>query len=144
MSFIRDTETKGDGSAEYVAFYGSLMRGHGAQEHLSIGEKLAYVGPCLIGGALYDLGCYPGVCTESTDGRVVGELFRIVDPGALAVLDEYEDFRPHEPEQSLFERRLVRLVEPGVDAWVYFYRHSPPVSARIPHGDWARHRTTQT
>ena len=127
-------------SVEYIAFYGSLMRGQGTQEQLSVAGKLAYVSPCWISGTLYELGDYPGLCAEPVAARVAAELFRIVDGSVLAVLDEYEDFRPNEPEQSLFERRLVKLAEPEFEAWVYIYRRVPPADARIADGIWRGHR----
>lgn len=47
----------GDG----IVFYGSLMRGLDALDAIPSRDALRYVGPCRIGGELYDLGPYPGL-----------------------------------------------------------------------------------
>ena len=123
---------------EFIAFYGSLMRGFGAQEDLQIESKLELVGPCQIPGTLYDLGEFPALATSAA-GRVHGELYRIQDPGVIAQLDAYEEFDPANPDQALFVRRRVRLAEPDVDCWVYSYHHPLPHDRLIPSGSWSAH-----
>ena len=120
----------------YLAFYGSLMRGQGAQEAIGVAAMLEFVGACLIEGALYDLGEYPALVPAA--GSIVhGELFRVIDPAALSILDRYEDWRADDPRGSLFVRRAVLLVSPGVLADVYFY-NQPVGGNQVPHGDWKR------
>ena len=117
-----------------IAFYGTLMRGCGATCG-DVAEDLALEGPCRIPGLLWDLGAYPGL-TEG-EGAVVGELHRILDENALEKLDAYEG------EGSLYLRRQVRLIEPAVDAWVYFYNASLAGAPLVPSGCWRTHVATR-
>ena len=120
---------------ELIAFYGSLMREHGLLHRLGVAEKLEYLGPCKIPGHLYDLGDYPGL-KEAPEGAVAGECFRLCDPTALCALDAYEDFRPADPDASLFVRRTVRLIEPPLECWVYLYAGSVRPQDRVASGHW--------
>ena len=125
--------------SEFIAFYGSLMRGFGAQEDLQIESKLEFTGACQIPGTLHDLGEFPALAASAT-GCVHGELYRIKDPGVIPQLDAYEEFDPANPDRSLFVRRRVRLVEPDLDCWVYFYNRPPPDDRLISSGSWSAHR----
>lgn len=121
-----------------VAFYGSLMRGLGATATLKIQTRLRYVGPCLCAGELYDLGGFPGL--RPGTARVVAELYAMLDPGVLAILDEFECFDPAQPRDSLYVRERVTLLEPaGEEAWLYLYNRVPDARERIPDGDWRSH-----
>jgi len=126
----------------WVAFYGSLMRGLGGVERLEIGDRMRFVGPCLLEGELFDLGDWPGM--RPGDGRVAGEIHALLDPDVLRVLDAFEDFDPENPRGSLYLRERVRLIEPeGASAWTYVYNRIPDASARIPSGDWRRWQAEQ-
>jgi gamma-glutamylcyclotransferase (GGCT)/AIG2-like uncharacterized protein YtfP len=128
---------------QHVVFYGSL------QEGLRLGGEPPFeglverVGTCRLPGRLYEVGdgAYPGLEVLASDvGEVVhGELHRILDPAVLVLLDEWEEYDPHRPEDSPYVRRVVRLLEPELDAWVYEGRHlrRGPVVAG---GDWRLHR----
>lgn len=92
-------------------------------------------------GRLYDLGPYPGVVLSDNPSETVeGELFLLPDrllpnslhpdiPGVSTVLDrldEYEDFRPSDPANSLFLRqRAWASLEGGSShlCWVYTYKN---------------------
>lgn len=124
-----------------IALYGSLMRGLGALESLGVASGLHFEGSCSIPGQLFDLGSYPGLRPGS--GRVRGELYRL-DRGewrrALARLDEFEDFDPLRPNESLYLRVRVDLLEPAdCSAWLYVYNRQPDPRLRIPDGDWRGH-----
>jgi gamma-glutamylcyclotransferase (GGCT)/AIG2-like uncharacterized protein YtfP len=125
--------------AEFIAFYGSLMRGFGAQEDLQIESKLEFAGACQISGTLYDLGEFPALAASAT-GCVHGELYRIKDHGVIPQLDAYEEFDPANPDRSFFVRRRVRLAEPDLDCWVYFYNRPPPEDRLISSGSWSAHQ----
>lgn len=125
---------------EYVAVYGSLRQGLGLPDRPEAGETLKDRGRCTIQGSLYDLGEYPGL--RPGDGVVTGELFEIKDMRILRDLDEYEKYDASDRAGSLYVRRSVRLVEPSVDAWVYFYNEEVPEARRIESGDWADHYNT--
>jgi gamma-glutamylcyclotransferase (GGCT)/AIG2-like uncharacterized protein YtfP len=87
-----------------------------------------------IQGRLYDLGAYPGVQLGSDpSGTVPGELFQLPDDASilartvLARLDNYEDFRPDDPSNSLFLRqRTIATLEDGTQqaCWVYTYNRA--------------------
>jgi gamma-glutamylcyclotransferase (GGCT)/AIG2-like uncharacterized protein YtfP len=94
-------------------------------------------GRCILAGVLYDLGDYPGLLPG--EGRVVGELYELADSAAIAELDLYEDYDELEPLRSEYIRRVVRLIHPAVDAWVYYFNGSTRDRARVTSGDWAEH-----
>ncbi len=123
---------------DYVAVYGSLRSGFGLPDAPDVGNRLIHRGRCTIKGDLYDVGKYPGL--TGGEGVVKGELYEIRDIGVLRALDEYERYDALKPEQSLFVRRVVRLLEPPVDAWVYFYNHDLGHAPRIESGNWAEHQ----
>lgn len=117
--------------AELLAVYGTLMSGLALPEQPAQVERaLRPAGPCVIPGRLYDMRVgYPAL-TAGGDA-VAGELFEIAESAILAVLDVYEP--------PPYERRLVRLLEPAVDAWVYVYAGDLPPDDVIAGGDWRAH-----
>jgi gamma-glutamylcyclotransferase (GGCT)/AIG2-like uncharacterized protein YtfP len=113
---------------ELLAVYGTLMTGLALpQQPGGVEDALRLRGPCRIPGRLYDMKLgYPALTAE--EGDVSGELFEIVDPAGLETLDAYEP--------PPYERRLVRLIEPDVDAWVYVYAGELPAEDAIDDADW--------
>jgi gamma-glutamylcyclotransferase (GGCT)/AIG2-like uncharacterized protein YtfP len=134
--------TAGTGGRHHLAVYGSLRAGHALPDTpAALRPLLLDAGPCVIAGELFDLGSYPGLVAG--EGRVVGELFELVDAArALALLDDYEGYRAADPEGSQYLRRRVVLLAPAIEAWVYVFNGTPDAAARIPSGDWALHRST--
>ncbi len=88
---------------------------------------LRSLGPCRVPGVLHAVGDGDYPCLMEGDGEVVGELYEVVDPSILPVLDAYED--------DEYERRLVRLLEPDVEAWTYVWT-APAPGEPIDDGDW--------
>jgi gamma-glutamylcyclotransferase (GGCT)/AIG2-like uncharacterized protein YtfP len=123
--------------ADRLAVYGSLLTGLGARQALGLEAELRVCGPCAIGGALLDLGPYPGLVRSR--GRVAGELLELSQPAILAVLDAYEGFDARAPGASLFVRERVRLLEPDADAWVYVYNGSEADGSPVFGGCWRTH-----
>ena len=123
---------------ELVAFYGTLMSTApplpGAPRLQGLVEV---VGPCVLEGTLHDLGSYPGLAL--TDGRVRGELCRVVSAEALAVLDAWEDYAVDDEAGSEYVRRRVRLLEPEQEAWTYAFNRAPVDLPVIGDGDWVAH-----
>jgi len=113
------------------------MRVHGAQELAGTTDLLRLVGACRIPGELYDLGEYPGLTPG--EGTVTGELYEVIDPQGLRLLDEYEAYYEHDAVRSLFVRRQVRLIEPELECWVYLYNQPVDGKSRIPAGNWTEH-----
>lgn len=126
---------------DLLVAYGSLLSDLGHQERLGVTAGLELVGPCRVRGALFALGWYPGLVVddEPPSGLVSGELFRVVDPLVVSVLDRFEGYDPASPATSEYLRRRIRVTEPDVDAWVYVYVGARRPDDHLPHGDWRRH-----
>jgi gamma-glutamylcyclotransferase (GGCT)/AIG2-like uncharacterized protein YtfP len=123
---------------DLIAFYGTLMAGLGGQERLGVGHRLELVGPCVLEGTLVEIGWYPGLAAEPR-GRVVGELYRLLDPDVLGVLDRYEGADPADPDGSEYRRVCTTTLEPGAEAWVYLLNGLRPDQPRVASGDWRQH-----
>lgn len=124
-----------------LATYGTLLRTFGLHDRLGVANALAFEGPCVIPGTLYDLGRYPGArpLHGDADARIQGECYRLRDRATFDRLDAYEGYDPADEASSLFVRRRVTLLEPaGHDAWVYWYNSTPP-GPQVASGDWATH-----
>lgn len=114
------------------------MRGFGVMDELGIGDRIRFVGPCIVKGELFDLGRYPGM--RHGDGRVVAELYALLNVELIESLDEFEGYTASRPRESLYLREYVSLIEPaGAEAWVYVYNDVPDASKRIVSGDWRAH-----
>lgn len=136
---------------ELLAVYGSLLRAEGGLSALGAVASLEYLGPAQIPGELFDLGEYPGLCwdgrTRHRQSEVPGELFAILEPGVLAILDDYEgcgseSARP--PHISVgFQRRRVALIDPAVQAWVYLYYGSVAGRPRVVGATWPEYKMSR-
>ncbi len=114
--------------------YGTLRRGGGAQSALGLCRALSYLGPCRLRGTLVDLGAFPGLVAG--DGSVTGELYEVADRAVLERLDRFEGYDPADPTGSAFVRRLARLLDPPVHAWVWYYNRPTTGRPRVASGDW--------
>lgn len=120
-----------------IAFYGTL-RDPALRHSLGLAGRMRRLGRCRIEGILYDLGSYPAL---GAGKRVVhGELFEILDSGALAALDAFEEFDPGRTKMSAYVRERVRLIEPELECWVYVYNRPLRGVPRVLGGDWLKHR----
>jgi pyruvate carboxylase len=127
---------------DWLALYGSLMRGLGASQSLGLEKAIRFKGPCICTGELFDLGDYPGL--RPGQARIAGELYALLDPGAITTLDCFEGFDPNQPRESLDLRERVKLIAPKeTTAWIYLYNHTPDASQHIPSGDWRFHLTSR-
>lgn len=113
---------------DHLFVYGTLRRGSNNKFARLLAEKAQFVGTARVPGRLYDFGRYPGAKRAEDPGEsIVGEIFRLDDPGAiLPALDEYEG-----PE---FERALVSITD-ARECWIYWYI-GDDAGRRIPSGDW--------
>lgn len=120
-----------------LVFYGTLMAAYPTLDRLDIRGRLEPAGPCLVRGALYDLGWYPGLVPG--ERLIRAELFRARDPAVLDILDRFEGYDPADPAGSEYLRREINLHEPRLAAWVYLYNR--PVEGRplVSTDDWAAH-----
>lgn len=126
---------------EYVFVYGSLRKGCGHPMHQVLGEGAHLDAMARLPGRLYDLGAYPALVPDATaQGTVLGELYRVPEPGrVLPLLDRYEgctaeDQDPHEYRR---ERHTVVLDDGSTRvAWVYVYNRPVAHLEPIPGGDY--------
>jgi gamma-glutamylcyclotransferase (GGCT)/AIG2-like uncharacterized protein YtfP len=114
---------------EYNLFvYGSLRQGfnHAAYEYIT--QYFSLMGLGKAKGMLYDLGPYPAALPSEDDHRIVGELYKIINPDefeyAIAQLDDYEGVNASYDQKSLYRRELTSVkLEDGTEhsAWIYWY-----------------------
>ena len=127
---------------DFIFFYGSLMAGQsGHQELIGIKTMMSRISQASVAGTLFDLGEYPGLVLGSRT-LVLGEVYRIHPESAqelLHQLDAFERFNPATHSESLFVRRMVRLVEPGIDAWLYVYNRDTNGCPTVESGNWQTH-----
>ena len=141
----------------HVVFYGSLRAGLHLGGEPPFAAHVRLVGPCRVAGRLYEVagGAYPtlelveGDPRAGPDGRpddagtqctvVHGDLYELLDPIALELLDGWEEYDPARPDDSPYIRRAVRLLDPELVAWVYVGQHSDR-GPLVPGGDWRQHR----
>lgn len=115
--------------AERLFVYGTLRPGRAPREIAGTVSALQRIGDGTVRGRLFDLGAYPGIALDDKAGEVEGEVFDLPDEATLARLDAYEDYRPHDPEGSLFRR--VKATVTFADGtrglcWVYVYNGALP------------------
>jgi gamma-glutamylcyclotransferase (GGCT)/AIG2-like uncharacterized protein YtfP len=129
-----------------IAVYGSLLRSEGMLDPLGAAPFMRFITEARIPGRLFDLGEYPGLCAHDgelsgqTEPTVPGELFAVLDPRALAILDEYEGVQPSRPDLAPFVRQRLRLSAPDVDAWVYLYQGSVSGCPRVVGLGWPEYK----
>lgn len=127
---------------DLVFFYGTLMSGFKRPGRATLDRALKPIGRAWISASLFDLGIYPAAI-PSSDGRVHGEVHRMADAAdVVAVLDEFEGFRPSEPDSSLYVRAETTVTfDDGreAQAWAYFYNAPLGGAQRIESGDYLEH-----
>jgi len=96
-------------------------------------------------GTLYDLGGYPGAVLDPHAETIIhGVIYNLPgDPALLAQLDEYEEFDPDSPGESLFRRILhpVTMANNGaLPCWIYVYNRTPADAPVIPGGKYTANK----
>lgn len=87
--------------------------------HSTLDDMLAIVSKCTIPGRLYDCGRYPAL--KDGDLPIEGELYKIIDWDILKILDEHESIDNFDTTKPGFTRKSVLLINPIIEAWVYYY-----------------------
>jgi len=121
--------------------YGTLMRGAGgpwAERLEAMGELL---GRGSVAGRLFRVSWYPGMVeADGPDQRVLGEVWRLADPGrAWALLDEFEGVIPGKPDISRYRRAVVDVtLDDGTPLACQAYLLNYPTAdlEPIPSGDF--------
>jgi gamma-glutamylcyclotransferase (GGCT)/AIG2-like uncharacterized protein YtfP len=117
----------------YLAAYGSLRPGANDRRAPPL-RGVRHVGPCLIPGRLFVAYGYPAL--KRADGMVMGDLFQLPHFFDFAPFDAFEDYYPRVPEKCWYLRRRIRLRQPRIEAWVYFYVYKLDRRTHIRSGDW--------
>lgn len=124
---------------QYIAFYGSLMRGFDAQQLLKVDSMLEYEEEGYITGTLYDLGNYPGLKLEGNHS-VRCELYKVLDVEVIRTLDYYEHFLPSNFTASLYVRKLIDWQGWKNKIWIYEYNRPIQSEQIVEGGDWLTYK----
>ncbi len=68
----------------------------------------------------------------------VAELYRVKDATLFEAMDRWENYDANEPDVSPYVRRIIRMLDPAVDAWVYVGNHAD-TSHGIEGRSWRHH-----
>jgi gamma-glutamylcyclotransferase (GGCT)/AIG2-like uncharacterized protein YtfP len=118
---------------DILFIYGTVHPDRAPAEIAPAARRLQSLGPATIHARIYNLGEYPGAILDSAAPPISGELFTVPDAATLAAFDAYEDFRPHDPTNSLYLRVETIATLPDrsrITCWVYAYNGE--VSGRDP------------
>jgi len=122
------------------------MKGFEFSDKPKVVGGLKFIGTGKIKGRLYDVGDYPAaVEADEPDAFITGELYEIIDMEVLAILDEWEEYDPRKPNDSLYIRRLADVfLEDGstATAWAYFYNKSLEGAEFIKSGNYRQYLQT--
>lgn len=127
---------------EHFVAYGSLLTGHGGSEEAEIRHRMKSIGPCHLRGELYSRGDFPAL-TPGAD-VIEGELFSVPDKSTFKMLDQIEHYDASDRDGSLYRRRSVRILDPPVDAWIYYWNGPTDTLERIENGSWSKHIQNKT
>ncbi len=111
--------------------YGTLHPDRAPAEIADVMGAMRPIGKGTIRARRFDFGDYPGVViNDKASTRVQGEVFALPsDPSALTRLDEYEEYDPERPHNSLFRRKRIWVtLADGTreNCWVYLYNRPVP------------------
>jgi gamma-glutamylcyclotransferase (GGCT)/AIG2-like uncharacterized protein YtfP len=128
---------------DYLFVYGTLSLNRAPGEVADAVKRLRPVGAATVKGRLYDLGEYPGAILDASARRKIsGRVFALPDDQAvLKSLDDYEDYKPHNPEGSLFVRKRATVRLDGgreLQCWVYVYNRDPGAAPLVSGGDYTK------
>jgi gamma-glutamylcyclotransferase (GGCT)/AIG2-like uncharacterized protein YtfP len=112
--------------------YGTLHPDRAPADIADVARSLDFVSSGTLRGRLYDLGDYPGLILDDTPDAptISGDIFAVPDGQTLAAIDTYEQFRPADPSNSLFDRThaIVTLADGSQQSCsVYVYSRMTPL-----------------
>ncbi|GIX40728.1 MAG: gamma-glutamylcyclotransferase [Leptospiraceae bacterium] len=122
---------------DYIFVYGTLLSDFNHPLNQKLQKEGHFIGNGFVLGKLYDVGEYPAAI-PSPESIIIGELYKI--PETLFFdLDDYEDYNPYYPDESLFKRKktkvfLIKNIDlkpeeyikfkdqfPKIFSWIYWY-----------------------
>src|SRR5262245_6625572 len=117
---------------DYLFVYGTLRRKYDLKLKKQVAKDLEYVGRAKVGGAMYDIGRYPGAVKEKESNEIIGDVFLVNNPQKVfRVLDRYEG------DEFVRRRNKVKMSSgKSVNAWIYWYTDDTQGKLRIPHKDY--------
>ncbi|MBD3618788.1 MAG: gamma-glutamylcyclotransferase [Chromatiales bacterium] len=115
----------------YLFVYGTLRQDSHHPMSQVLQRHARRLGPAVFAGRLYRVSWYPGARDAMQPGEVVhGELYQLLRPGCLQILDDYEG-----PDFARVQRE-VRAGPRHYTAWIYLYTPAAADLPRIPGGDF--------
>jgi len=111
-------------SNSFLVVYGSLRRRSLAKRGLVVARSLSFFGHGILRGQLFAQNGYPGAVEGP--GLIQVEIFRVRNEAVFQVLDFYEGFSPVSKGYCLFDRKVIRLLHPGIVASAYFLARRTP------------------
>ena len=126
----------------YLFVYGTLMQSnsHPMYQALIAGSEFICYG--WITAQLYQIHDYPGVIeSDAEQDKVYGEVYRLTDPGLLAVLDDFETCSNAFPEPHEYRRKEIEVFisrTKSLQSWAYIYNHPVDPAKRIRSGKFQR------
>ena len=97
---------------QYLFVYGTLCSEfHSTQSSVAqrvLQESCQFIGPGHWTGKLFQISWYPAAVRASS-GTVYGEIYKILNPKALPLLDQYEECASRDRERHEYERTLEKI-----------------------------------
>lgn len=122
----------------YLFVYGTLMQQSGHPMHERLKAHSEFVCHAWMSGQLYQIHDYPGVIESgSTQDKVYGEVYRLLQSSVLAELDDFEQCTAAFAEPHEYIRKQVTVFVTDsrpLTAWAYIYNHSIERAKRIHNG----------
>lgn len=165
------SEELGLDNTDYLVVYGSLMSGLHPPHQPELFEHLELIGDVLVPGRLYEVNDdnsyrYPGLTlavepesrilhpskrtsrsaerlAERKEAATQAELYRVLDAGIFQALDDWEGYDARDPQGSPYVRRIIRMLEPAVDAWIYVGNHADK-SLEVDSNSWRSYVTADS
>lgn len=126
----------------YLFVYGTLMQSSGHTMHQTLIAGSEFVCHGWITAKLYQIHDYPGVIESQADeDKVHGEVYRLTQPGLLALLDDFETCSSAFPEPHEYRRKEIEVYvskAKSLRAWAYIYNHPVDPARRIKSGKFQR------
>ncbi len=125
----------------YLFVYGTLRRDRRHEMYRLLARYANFIGDATFQGRLFLVDEFPGATLSNNPNDIVrGEVYRLDSPDlVLRRLDDYEEFDPRVPDQSLYRRELVDiLLNNGkcIRAWIYLYNRPTESLPPILSGDF--------